>query len=77
MKIRAGKKRAIKSAPLDQSLVAGAGNIYADESLFKAGILPQKPSGQLNKEEIKRLCKCLVEVLQTSIGVGGTTFSDF
>ncbi len=72
-----GKHRCIKSALLDQSLVAGAGNIYADESLFLAGIRPSKPSGQLTQSEISKLCNCLVEVLQISIGKGGTTFSDF
>ncbi len=72
-----GKTRPIKSALLDQSLVAGAGNIYSDESLFEAGILPQKPSGQLKETEIERLCSSLIEVLKISIGKGGTTFSDF
>ncbi len=72
-----GKKRPIKSALLDQSIVAGAGNIYADESLFSAGIIPSKPSGELKPIEIERLCNSLVDVLQLSIGQGGTTFSDF
>ena len=72
-----GKKRTIKSALLDQSLVAGTGNIYADESLFEAGILPKKPSGQLQEKELIKLCTSLKKVLQTSIRKGGTTFSDF
>ncbi len=72
-----GKTRSIKSALLDQSLVAGTGNIYADESLFAAGILPHKSCGQLTEIELKRLCIKLVEVLKVSIGEGGTTFSDF
>ncbi len=72
-----GKTRSIKSALLDQTLIAGIGNIYADESLFSAGILPHKPSGKLQKDEIIRLCKSLVKVLQVSIGEGGTTFRDF
>ncbi len=72
-----GKKRPIKNALLDQTLVAGAGNIYADESLFRAGILPQTPSGHLKEEAIKKLCSSLKEVLEISIGEGGTTFSDF
>ena len=72
-----GKTRPIKSALLDQSLVAGIGNIYADESLFAAGILPHKKSGQLKKLELEKLCKSIIEILKISIGEGGTTFSDF
>jgi len=69
--------RPIKNALLDQSLVAGVGNIYADESLFQAGIRPQTPSRQLGASSLKRLHAALVEVLTTSIGAGGTSFSDF
>ncbi len=72
-----GRNRSIKSALLDQSLIAGIGNIYADESLFLARILPQKPSGELKGIEIERLCKSITKVLKVSIGKGGTTFSDF
>jgi formamidopyrimidine-DNA glycosylase len=72
-----GSARPIKTALLDQSLVAGVGNIYADESLFAAGIPPLSPSGKLTIEQLVRLRNELVNVLQISIGVGGTTFSDF
>lgn len=72
-----GRTRPIKSSLLDQSIIAGVGNIYADESLFSSGILPQTPSGKLNQNQITKLCSCLIEVLQISIGEGGTTFSDF
>jgi formamidopyrimidine-DNA glycosylase len=72
-----GSQRTIKSALLDQSLVAGIGNIYADESLFAAGILPQTASGRLGGRRLERLRGAVVEILQTSIGAGGTTFSDF
>ncbi len=72
-----GSRRPIKSALLDQSLVAGIGNIYADESLFAAGILPQAVSGRLGSQRLERLRGAVVEILQTSIGAGGTTFSDF
>ncbi|MAR05733.1 MAG: DNA-formamidopyrimidine glycosylase [Cyanobium sp. NAT70] len=72
-----GSTRPIKTALLDQSLVAGVGNIYADESLFAAGINPMTPAGQLSFDRLKTLHLCLVDVLQTSIGAGGTTFSDF
>lgn len=72
-----GSLRPIKNALLDQSLVAGVGNIYADESLFMAGIRPQTPSGQLSGAQLEKLRQCLIEVLETSIGAGGTSFSDF
>ena len=70
-------QRAIKTALLDQTLVAGVGNIYADESLFNAGILPQAVAGKLSLEQLGRLHDALVTVLRVSIGAGGTTFSDF
>lgn len=72
-----GSKRPIKNALLDQSLIAGVGNIYADESLFAAGIRPDTPSGSLSIDRLAQLQACLVEVLRASIGAGGTTFSDF
>ena len=73
----ARSSRPIKTALLDQALVAGVGNIYADESLFISRIAPQTPSQQLKPAQLKRLHQALVEVLQASIGAGGTTFSDF
>lgn len=72
-----GSKRSIKAALLDQSLVAGVGNIYADESLFAAGIAPSTIAGQLAPLQLQRLQTALVEILKASIGAGGTTFSDF
>ena len=71
------KKRSIKSALLDQKTVAGVGNIYADETLFDAGINPKTESRSLRKDELDRLCHSLVKILKISIGEGGTTFSDF
>ena len=72
-----GSTRAIKSALLDQTLVAGVGNIYADESLFAARIRPETPSGRLKRPQIEALRLALLQVLEASIGAGGTTFSDF
>ena len=72
-----GSRRCIKTALLDQSLVAGVGNIYADESLFAAGIPPHSRCGQLKLRQLETLRAALVDVLQNSIGAGGTTFSDF
>ena len=72
-----GSTRSIKTALLDQVLVAGVGNIYADESLFQAGIHPLSTAGTLTHVQLARLHQALVDVLRTSIGAGGTTFSDF
>jgi formamidopyrimidine-DNA glycosylase len=71
------RQRTIKAALLDQSLVAGVGNIYADEALFLSGIRPDTPCAALNREQIERLCINLIQVLQASIEAGGTTFSNF
>ncbi|NEP00664.1 MAG: DNA-formamidopyrimidine glycosylase [Symploca sp. SIO2E9] len=71
------RQRAIKTALLDQGLVAGVGNIYADEALFMSGIRPQTPCAALNAEQIECLRLAIIEVLQKSIEVGGTTFSNF
>ena len=71
------RKRSIKSSLLDQATVAGVGNIYADETLFDAGVNPKTESRKLKKEALKRICESLVKILKISIGQGGTTFSDF
>ena len=70
-------RRSIKAALLDQQLVAGVGNIYADESLFAAGIAPATDASVLGLERLEQLRGALVQVLEASIGAGGTTFSDF
>ncbi|WP_320675126.1 DNA-formamidopyrimidine glycosylase [Prochlorococcus sp. MIT 1341] len=72
-----GSKRAIKSSLLDQSIVAGVGNIYSDESLFLSCINPHQKAGSLNKKQLELLRENLIKVLELSIGSGGTTFSDF
>lgn len=71
------RKAAIKTLLLNQNLIAGIGNIYADEALFTAGILPHRPAGSLTREEIERLAEGIKEVLQRSIEQRGTTFRDF
>jgi formamidopyrimidine-DNA glycosylase len=70
-------QRPIKNALLDQRLVAGIGNIYADEALFMSGIRPKVACDRLTKKQIARLHVAIVQVLKTSIESGGTTFSDF
>jgi formamidopyrimidine-DNA glycosylase len=69
--------RCIKTLLLDQSAIAGMGNIYADEALFKSGINPKAIAGHLSPEEIERLQQAIIEVLKTAIDNGGTTFSNF
>lgn len=71
------RKRPIKNLLLDQTIVAGIGNIYADESLFLSGIRPETLSAHLQPDQIAKLHQAIVRVLQDSIGAGGTTFSDF
>lgn len=72
-----GRKIAIKSLLLDQRLISGIGNIYADEALFAAGIRPQRPAGSLNEEELKALVRAVKKVLRQGIRQRGTTFRDF
>jgi formamidopyrimidine-DNA glycosylase len=69
--------RPIKSALLDQALVAGIGNIYADEALFLSGIHPQTPCAALTLPQIESLHRSILEVLQAGIKSGGTTISTF
>ncbi|WP_427162318.1 DNA-formamidopyrimidine glycosylase [Aliinostoc sp. HNIBRCY26] len=71
------RRRPIKTALLDQSVVAGLGNIYADEALFKSGILPETLCTALKLEQIEPLRTAIIQVLETSIAAGGTTFSNF
>ena len=70
-------RRPIKTGLLDQSMVAGLGNIYADEALFKSGILPTTLCTELQLPQIELLRTAIIQVLSASIAVGGTTFSNF
>ncbi|MEM8501815.1 MAG: DNA-formamidopyrimidine glycosylase [Cyanobacteria bacterium P01_D01_bin.1] len=72
-----GRGRPIKNALLDQRLVAGIGNIYADEALFLSGIRPMVACDRLTHKRITKLHQAIRDVLATSIESGGTTFSDF
>jgi formamidopyrimidine-DNA glycosylase len=72
-----GRRLAIKAALLNQNLLAGVGNIYADESLFRAGIRPRKAAGRLTKAELERLRLALREVLEHAIRLGGSSVSDY
>lgn len=75
--LRLGRKMAIKSCLLDQGVLAGVGNIYADESLFQAGIRPDRPAASLTKEEAAKLLKALCKVLRLSIKHCGSSIRDY
>jgi formamidopyrimidine-DNA glycosylase len=72
-----GCRSFIKAALLNQSLLAGVGNIYADESLFRAGIRPRRRAARLTGSELERLRRALVQVLQDAIRLGGSSVSDY
>ena len=72
-----GRKLAIKAALLNQGLMTGVGNIYADESLFRAGIRPRRRAGSLTRVEMERLRLALGEVLRQAIRLGGSSVSDY
>lgn len=67
----------VKAALLDQSFVAGLGNIYVDEALFRAGVRPMRKANRVTKKEAALLCKAAGDVMNESINVGGTTFQHF
>jgi formamidopyrimidine-DNA glycosylase len=70
-------QRNIKTVILDQALVAGVGNIYADEALFLSKIHPQTLASELTPTQVATLHQSIVSVLTTSIEQGGTTFSNY
>ncbi len=72
-----GRRLAIKAALLNQTLLAGVGNIYADESLFRAGIRPRRMAGRLTRADLERLRRALRQVLEQAIGLGGSSVSDY
>jgi len=72
-----GRTLAVKSLIMDSHVVVGVGNIYASESLFRAGIDPQRAAGKVSLESYARLVDAIREVLSASIEQGGTTLRDF
>jgi len=76
-KVISKRTKSIKAILLDQTIVAGIGNIYADESLYSAGISPFREARTIKMNELIKLKESIVTVLKKSIGSGGTTFSDF
>lgn len=68
---------AVKTFIMDQKIVVGVGNIYASESLFLAGIHPEKPAGSISRARYEKLAGVIREVLASAIQQGGTTLKDF
>jgi formamidopyrimidine-DNA glycosylase len=72
-----GRKTPIKSALLNQKLLSGVGNIYADESLFRARIRPRRRAASLSRKDLRRLYLAVREVLTEAIELGGSSVSDY
>lgn len=72
-----GKTTVIKNFIMDNHIVVGVGNIYANESLFKAGINPKTPAGKLSKKKYVLLTEHIKQTLTAAIEQGGTTLKDF
>jgi len=73
----AGKNTPIKTALLDQRIVAGLGNIYVCESLFHAGLSPLRLAGTIKRAKAERLVLAIRQVLNAAIDAGGSTLRDF
>lgn len=72
-----GRRASIKVTLMDNRVVVGVGNIYANESLFRAGIRPSTPAGRLSRARLSRLVDAVREVLAEAIAKGGSTLRDF
>src|SRR5580698_6393344 len=72
-----GRKTPIKSALLNQKLLRGVGNIYADESLFRSGIRPRRRAASITREQLSKLHQAVQEVLREAIALGGSSISNY
>jgi formamidopyrimidine-DNA glycosylase len=72
-----GRRTAIKQALMDHRLVVGVGNIYANESLYRAAIRPRTPAHRLSLARCERLAQAIRETLQDALAAGGSTLRDF
>ena len=72
-----GRTQPVKAFLLNQERIAGVGNIYADEALFRAGIHPLRPAGRLKRAEIERLHAAIVETLEAGIAKQGSSIDDY
>lgn len=73
----ADRRAAIKPTLLDQNVVAGIGNIYADEALYRSGINPTRAAGSLSPDEVSRLTDAVKAILVSAVDGGGTTSDNF
>jgi formamidopyrimidine-DNA glycosylase len=71
------KQQNIKAFMMDSKVVVGVGNIYACESLFQAGINPEREAGSVSKKRYQQLTQCIKTILAQAIKAGGTTLQDF
>lgn len=76
-RVTRGRRRAVRDLLLDGRVVAGLGNIYANEALFEAGICPTRPAGRLTRRDCARLVPAIRATLQRALAAGGTTLRDF
>jgi formamidopyrimidine-DNA glycosylase len=76
-RILKGQKRPIKQVLMDQSLIAGIGNIYADEILFEAGIKPNRRTNRVTEKERRKIFQAIKKVLTKAVQLRGTSVSDF
>ena len=76
-RVSRGRRVAIKTLLMNGRIVAGLGNIYANEALFRAGIHPSRPAGRVSRKRLRRLAGAVEEVLREAIRAGGTTLRDF
>jgi formamidopyrimidine-DNA glycosylase len=72
-----GRRASIKAFIMDSRIVAGVGNIYASEALFRAGIKPGLAAGRVSRARMEALAQSIREVLAEAIGAGGTTLRDY
>jgi formamidopyrimidine-DNA glycosylase len=72
-----GRKTPIKSALLNQKLLRGVGNIYADESLFRSGLRPRRRANTITREQLAKLLIAVKEVPKEAIALGGSSISDY
>ncbi|MCC8434860.1 DNA-formamidopyrimidine glycosylase [Brevibacillus sp. M2.1A] len=76
-KLLKGRSTKIKPLLLNQECIVGLGNIYVDESLFKAGIHPEKPAGKLTDKDVNRLHESIVSTLQEAVEQGGSSIKSY
>src|SRR5438093_3116680 len=72
-----GRKTPIKNALLNQKLLSGVGNIYADEALFRAGVRPRRRAAKVTRDELRKLYEALRQVLNEAIAAGGSSISNY